>query len=106
LIARSYGDLMRALQGDDLQVLATTLERMFAARTTAGLSMGGEVAYLSDSSGRDFYVDWWVDGFYCLASYLGLLPETMETAQTPIDSARTWPFRRCVAPGGSRCRAC
>jgi hypothetical protein len=86
LIGRSYGELTRALQGDDLLVLATTLERMFAARTTTGLSMGGELGYLSDESGRDFYHDWWIDGLYCLASYLGLLPETMETAQSPIAS--------------------
>jgi hypothetical protein len=86
LIARSHGDLIRALEGDDLAVLATTLERMFAARTTTGLSMGGELGYLLDSSGRDFYVDWWIDGLYCLASYLELLPETMDTAQSPITS--------------------
>jgi hypothetical protein len=86
LIVRAYGDLIRALEGDDLAVLATILERMFAARTTTGLSMGGELHYLVDSSGRDFYVDWWIDGFYCLASYLGLLPETMDTGQSPIDS--------------------
>jgi hypothetical protein len=86
LISNSYGELTRALDGDDLTTLATTLERMFAARTTTGLSMGGELGYLSDSSGRDFYVDWWIDGLYSLASYLGLLGETMETAQPPINS--------------------
>ncbi len=88
LIARSYGDLMRALHDNDLLRLATTLERMFATRTTTGLSMGGESSYVLDSRGRDFYVDWWIDGLYCLASYLGLLSETMETAQSPIASVR------------------
>ena len=86
LIARSYGDLTRALEGDDLRLLSSTLERMFSAPTTAGLSMGGEVGYLSDEAGRDFYVDWWIDGMYCLASYLGLFREAMDTARSPIDS--------------------
>jgi len=84
LIEKSYGELFRALQGDDHLVLATTFERMFAARTTTGLSMGGELGYLSNQGGRDFYHDWWLDGLYCLASYLGILPETMETGQSPI----------------------
>ena len=86
LIARSYGDLMRGLEGDDLRLLSSTLERMFSTRTTTGLSMGGELGYLSDEAGRDFYLDWWIDGFYSLASYLGLLREAMDTAQSPIDS--------------------
>jgi hypothetical protein len=90
LIARSYGDLTRALDGDDARLLASTLERMFAAPTTAGLSMGGEVGYLSDAAGRDFYVDWWIDGLYSVASYLGLLREAMDTAQSPIDSVASF----------------
>ena len=90
LIARSYGDLTRALEGDDVQLLASTLERMFSSPTTAGLSMGGEVGYLADEAGRDFYVDWWIDGLYCLASYLGLLREAMDTAKSPIDSVASF----------------
>ena len=86
LIATSYGELIRALEGDDLQVLARTLEGMFAGAATAGLSMGGEVGYLSDLSGRQFYLDWWIDGMYSLASYLGVLGEVQDTGQVPIDS--------------------
>ena len=86
LIARSYGDLLRALEGRDPAALADTLERVFGSRVSTGLSMGGELGYLSEPSSRDFYLDWWIDGLLCLSSYLGLLPETMDTGQAAIPS--------------------
>ena len=103
VIANSYGELIAALEGDDPRRLATTLEGMFASSTTTGLSMGGEVGYLSETSSRDFYIDWWIDGLCSLASYLGVLSETQDTGRAPIASVGGFEelYRRVVERLGS-----
>ena len=90
LIARAYGDVIRCLESRRPAALARTLDGMFGSQVTTGLSMGGELSYLDTSRGRDFYVDWWLDGLLCIVSYLGLLAEGMETGQATIPSAASF----------------
>src|SRR5439155_12524521 len=90
LIATEYRGLTRSLESGNPAAVAETLEGMFASQATVGLSMSGELPYLETSRGRDFYVDWWLDGLLSIASYLGLLAEGMETGKAAIRSASSF----------------
>lgn len=69
---------------------AHVLERTFSSNVSAGLSMKGELGYLTDDPG--LFLDWWADGMLSFATYLGLIPEMMDTGEAilPASLAGLW----------------